>query len=166
VKKIKLYELSQSYLKVQDMLDNPELDNQALLDTLESIECAIEEKAHSISVIHSNLTTESKYLETEIKRLQARKKSTDGNIERIKAYLQQQMEVMKLEKIKTPIFAVTIKANPPALVIDDEKLIPAKYLTVIPKSFTPNNAEIKEALKAGKKVKGCRLTAGKRIDIR
>jgi hypothetical protein len=148
------------------MLDNPELDSTMLADTLESLECAIEEKAQGIAVITSQLNADADYIDQEIKRLQARKKSIDGNVERIKAYLQSQLEAMGKEKIKTPTHTISIRQNPPSLVIDDEKLIPAKYLTVIPRSFKPNNADIKEALKAGKKVKGCRLASGKRLEIK
>jgi len=163
---MKLYELSQNLIQVQSMLDNPELDSTMLADTLESLECAIEEKAQGIAVITSQLNADVDYIDQEIKRLQSRKKSIESNVERIKAYLQSQFEAMGKVQIKTPTHTISIRQNPASLVIDDEKLIPVKYLTVIPRSFKPNNADIKEALKAGKKVKGCRLASGKRIEIK
>jgi hypothetical protein len=168
VKKIKLYELSQNYLKVQDMLDNADIDTDMgmIKDTFESIETALEEKAQSISVIASKMTADINYVNSEIKRLQAIKKTTESRLEWLKGYMLSQFETIGMDKLKTPTFTISVKQNPPSLVIDDEKLIPAKYLTVVPRSFKPNNADIKDALKSGRKVKGCRLESKKRIDIR
>jgi hypothetical protein len=76
------------------------------------------------------------------------------------------MEIMGMDKIKSDLFTIALQKNPPALQIIDQKKIPAKYLTVIPKQYVPNNEAIKTALSADKKVPGCCLVQGKHLRIR
>jgi hypothetical protein len=148
------------------MLDNPEHDITMLTDTLDSLQCAIEEKAQGIAVIASEMTADIGYVDSEIKRLQARKRSIEGNVERLKDYMQTNMQALGMEKIKTPTHTIAIRQNPASLVIDDAKALYAEYLTIIPQTVEPNKQKIKDALKAGKEVPGARLTAEKRLEIR
>ena len=65
-----LYELSQNYLAVQDM----ELDEETLRDTLDSIEDAFEDKAENIAKLYRTVEADEQALEAEEKRFNARKK--------------------------------------------------------------------------------------------
>ena len=47
----KLYELKENWKQVQEMLYEEEIDEQCILDTLESIEGEIEDKADSYAMI-------------------------------------------------------------------------------------------------------------------
>ena len=48
---MKLYELKENWKQVQEMLYEEEIDEQCILDTLESIEGEIEDKADSYAMI-------------------------------------------------------------------------------------------------------------------
>ena len=67
-----LYELSQNYLAVQDM----ELDEETLRDTLDSIEDAFEDKAENIAKLYRTVEAEEKAFEAEEKRFYAMKKNS------------------------------------------------------------------------------------------
>ena len=59
----------------------------------------------------------------------------------------------------------TIRNNAPALVIDDERLIPRKFVTVV-QTDKIEKAEIKKAIKNGIEVQGVRLESSKSLLIK
>ena len=52
---MKLYELTNDYLALLDAIDNDEIPEEAIADTLESITACIEDKADSIACLLKNL---------------------------------------------------------------------------------------------------------------
>ena len=161
-----LYKLATDYQRLADEIDG--MDEQTVIDTLEgSTELmAIEEKALNISKWMANLSSESDAYENEIKRLSDHKKAVDNKNKWLKQYLQTCMEVAGLQKIKAGTFSLTLQKNPPKLIVDDEKAIPASYLTIVPEHTEVNKAELKDALKNGNEIPGARLECGTSLRIR
>lgn len=152
-----LYELTDNYKKVMDMLEDDEINVDVIKGTLESIECAIEVKAHNTVALVKSLEMYSKGIEAEINRLEAKKKAVDNKQESLKSYLFGQLETAKLTEVKTQLFSIKQQNGNPLVEIENEKLIPAKYKTAVPASFTIRKKEIAADLKAGKKVLGAKL---------
>jgi hypothetical protein len=160
-----LYNLTGNFIEVQKMLEN-ETDNEALIGTLESIECAIEEKAQNYIYIDRNMQGYSNALDIEIKRLQAKKQAVDNQRESFISSLFKSLEVAGLTEIKTDICTIKQQKNPPSVEIIDKGKIPAKYQTVVPESYVPRKADIAKDLKAGIPVAGCELRQSNRWVIK
>lgn len=121
-----LYELSNDYLKVLSLAE--ELDDGTLKDTLDSINDSIDLKVENTAKVIKELERTSSIVDTEIKRLQARKKALSTNVDNLKGYLQQEMEKVGKTKIKGELFNVSIRNNQASVKITDEKLIPSGFL--------------------------------------
>lgn len=106
-----LYELGHAYTQVMELLDESE-DNQAVLDTLESIGGEIAIKAKNIAVVLSNYDSNISVLDAEIKCLQARKKHEQSKQDYLKSYLKQNMERTGQTKIVTPTHSISLRKNP------------------------------------------------------
>ena len=160
-----LYELGHAYTQVMDMLEDGE-DNQAVIETLESIGEEIAVKAKNIAVVLSQYDSNINILDEEIKRLQARKKHEQSKQDYLKSYLKENMERTGQTKIVTPTHSISIKKNPHKLIVEDESKIPASFQVIIPQTYKIDNATLKEALKAGEEIDGARLEQGTSLSIK
>ena len=159
---MKLYELAQNYAQLLEMADDMESD--ALVDTLEALQGEIEEKAENIAKLVKNLEADAKIIKEEEQRLAERRRAIEAKVERLKAYLQQQLEVAGLQKVKRPTITVAIQNNPPSVEIADEKLIPSEFM--IPQPAKIDKKAILERLKNGEEIPGCSIKQTKGVRIR
>ena len=162
---ISLYELSDSYQNVLNLIDedNPDTD---ITQALTVIEDRITVKATNIANLIKSLESEAEVIKAEEQRLKQRRQSRENAVENIKRYLKENMEMVGMDKIKTPTRTIAIQNNPPSLVINNEDLIPGKFLTLIPERYEPRKKEIIEAIKQGEEVPGCEITRGRSLRIR
>lgn len=126
---MKLYELTGAFNQVADMLEY-DSENAAIIDTLESIDLAIEEKADGYAKLIRNQEASSKAFDEEIKRMRERKQAVDNNVKRMKLSLQNAMVEIGKTKFKTDLFSFNIQKNQPSVEIVDESLIPDKFKKV------------------------------------
>lgn len=157
-----LYELTDSYLKVLELIENGE---EGLEDTLESINDTIELKADGYARIIRNLEANAVALKVEIDRLTNRRRSIENSIDRLKENLKDAMIATGKEKIKTDLFNVTVANNPVAVNVIDEKLIPEEYFKVeIIRKL--DKLSLRDAIKNGEEIQGAELTQGKGLRIK
>ena len=123
-----LYEMTDNYKAVLEMAQNPDIDEQAIKDTLEAIQGDIKEKADGYAKVIKELDWETDKLTAEIKRLTDRKNAIQNNKAYMKQILKEAMIATGNLKFRTDLFSFNIQKNPPALVVDDEKAIPQEYL--------------------------------------
>ncbi|WP_446662992.1 siphovirus Gp157 family protein [Geobacillus sp. CCR] len=159
---MKLYELAENYAKLLEMAE--EMDSEAIVDTLEALQEAIEDKAENIGKLIRNLEADVKVIRDEEKRLAERRQAIENKIERLKSYLQEQLETAGIEKVKRPTITVSIRKNPPSVDVIDETLIPADFL--IPQPAKVDKRAILERLKNGEHVPGAALKQTKGVQIR
>lgn len=149
-----LYELTNDYLQILSMLEDPELDPQTLADTMEGIEGEFEIKAENYAKVMKNLEGDILAIKTEIDRLTAKKKALENNIKNMKSTLQTAMETTGKTKFKTELFSFGIRKNAPAVIIDEP------YIENVPERFlkysdpTINRTAIKEAIQNGEDLEG------------
>jgi replicative superfamily II helicase len=159
---MKLYELAQNYAQLMEMAE--EMESDALVDTLESLQDAIEDKVENIAKLIKNLEADAKIIKEEEQRLADRRRSIESKVARLKEYLQEQLEVAGLQKVKRATITVAIQNNPPSVEIADEKLIPSEFM--IPQNPKIDKQAILERLKNGEMVPGCSLKQTKGVRIR
>lgn len=149
-----LYEITEDYMKLLEMMEDPELDPQTLADTMEGIEGELEIKAESYAKVMRNLEADILGIDAEVERLSARKKAIKNNIARMKEALQLAMEKTGKTKFKTELFSFGIQKSAPAVIVDEQ------YIENIPERFlkysepTINKTAIKEAINAGEDLDG------------
>lgn len=122
-----LYELTDDYRQLLDMLEDDTIDQEVLADTLEAVGGEIEVKAEGCAKIIRELEGSVDTISNEIARLQERKSVKLNNIQRIKSYLELAMIETGKKKFKTDLFGFNIQKNPPSVIIDNEEGIPEEY---------------------------------------
>lgn len=149
-----IYELTQDYLQILSMLEDPELNPQTLADTMEGIEGEFEIKAENYAKVMKNLEGDILAIKTEIDRLTAKKKALENNIKNMKSTLQTAMETTGKTKFKTELFSFNIQKSAPAVVIDEQYIenIPDKYLKY--KDPEIDKTAIKDAIQKGEDLVG------------
>ena len=137
-----LYELTDDYLALLEMAEDPDIDEQALKDTMEGIEGALEIKAEGYAKIIRMLEGDAAACDAESKRLRNKKQAIERNIDRMKKALQYSMVQTGKTKFKTALFSFGIQKNPASVVIDHAGKVPASY-------WIPQPPELdKKAIKA------------------
>ena len=149
-----IYEITSDWFRVQDMMEDPELDPQTLADTLEAIEGELEIKAENYAKVMKNLEGDIVAIKAEIDRLTAKKRAIENNIKNMKATLQSVMEVTGKTKFKTDLFSFGIQKNAPSVVVDEQYIenIPEEYLKFREPEI--NKTAIKDAINNGVDLSG------------
>lgn len=162
-----LYELTEAYDTVLEMLYDPEVDEQTVIDTLDGIEGEIGEKADNYAKLIRELKADADKLAEEERRIAARRKSLESRADQLKRNLQANLEFIGKTKFKTALFTFSISPNgglQPLTITDNLGEIPGKYL--IPQPPVPDKDKIRELLKS-KEVEWAHLEPrGKSLRIR
>ena len=125
-----LYELTGEFLQLMDMLEDEECDEQCIMDTLESVEYEIEDKADGYAKIIKSLESNVNGLSKEADRLIARKKTYENRIKWLKQNLEMCMRATGKRKFTTDLFSFNIQKNggKRKLVVDvDVEKVPEQY---------------------------------------
>lgn len=162
-----LYILAGEYLALANKLNDSELDEQTIFDTLEGASGELEVKAKNVAMFIRNLETSAEQIKSAEKQMADRRKAIENKAEHIKQYLFDNMKRCGLSKIECEYFALNIKKNPPKLVIDDAGAIPGELYIYPPAPDPyPDNAAIKAKLLAGEVIEGAHIEQGERLEIK
>lgn len=144
---MRLYDLTEEYAALQDMLYDPEVDEQTIQDTMEAVWGEIEDKADGYAKIIMDMKADAETLKEEENRLAARRRHLETRLQYLKNTLEANMRAVGKTKFKTALFSFNIQKNgglQPLIIdglIDD---IPGKFL--IPQPPVPNNDAIRKLL--------------------
>jgi hypothetical protein len=144
-----LYELTSDYLNLLEMAEDPDIDAQAFLDTLEGISGALEDKADGYAKVMRMLDGDAVAIKAEEDRLSTRRKTIENRIKHMKQSLQSMMELTGKTKFKTQLFSFNVQNNPASVVMDETDVanIPERFLKY--KDPEIDRKAIKNAIKAG-----------------
>lgn len=160
----KLYELTGMYNQLWDLVEDEEMDLTQLEQAMQSVEGEIQDKAENLAKIVKQIDGDVTTIKAEIDRLAAKKKALENKKDGIKTYLQQQLGIAGLDKVKTPLFTVAMQNNPPSVNVLDENLIPRQYF--IPQDPILDKKGILAVLKEGLEVPGAEIKQGRSLRIR
>lgn len=142
-----LYELSEQYADLQEMLYDTDMEEQVILDTLEAIDGEFEDKADNYAKLIKSMIADAELIKNEEQRLRARRASLENRVAKLKEVLQYNMEYIGKEKFKTALFSFSIAQNGgklPLIISENLGDIPNKYL--IPQPAVPDTNAIRELL--------------------
>ena len=159
-----LYELTNDYLTLLDMAEDPDTDPQAFADTLEALGGELEMKADGYARVMKELEGRAAAMRYESKRLENGYKTIERNIDRMKHALQDSMVATDKRKFKTDLFSFSIRKNPASVVIDHATCIPPEFL--IPQDPKVDKKAIKAAIDRGDNIKFAHLEQGESLIIK
>ena len=159
-----LYELTNEYMALLEMAEDPDIDPQAFADTLEALSGELEMKADGYARVMKELEGRAATMRFESKRLENGYKTIERNIDRMKHALQDSMVATDKRKFKTDLFSFSIRKNPASVVIDRETSIPPEFL--IPQDPKIDKKAIKAAIDRGDDITFAHLEQGESLIIR
>lgn len=162
-----IYDITSDYLRIQELMTDPELDPQTLADTFEGIDGEFMDKCDGYARIIKNLEGDILSLKNEEDRLKKRRQAIENNIERMKETLKVAMETTGKTKFKTELFSFGVSNTPAKVVLDIEDItkLPSCYLKT---KYEVDKAALKEDLKNEELDLSAyaHLESGKRLNLR
>jgi hypothetical protein len=154
----KLYELTEQFKNLVELLDDPTIANDEVLNAAISIEGEWTEKVQGIAKLIKNLESDANGFEDEERRLREQKQYRRNRIESLKQYLSTAMQTAGVKKVDG-IVPVAFRKCPASVEITDPFVIPAKYQK--PQEPTFDKKAILDDLKSGKEIIGAVLVDDK-----
>lgn len=159
-----LYDITQSYNNLIELLDNDEVSKDVLNDAINSVNEEFEQKAENIAKLIKNFEADVKAFKDEENRIAERRRVTENRIANLKDYLDGAMKASGKTKFKHGTFSFSITKNAPSVDVIDESEIPEKWY--VKKDPVLNKKGLLEALKAGTEIKGVKLVQKESLRIR
>lgn len=161
-----LYQISHEHRALADALQDMDLDEQTIADTLEA-ESGLVDKSQSVAFVIRNLEAFADQVKAEADTMAERAKRVRNRADAVKKYLHECMTLAGVQKIEHPQFTLSIAKNPASVQILDDKQIPAKFMRQPePPPPAPDKKAIKAAIDAGEEVPGAKLTQGTSLRIK
>lgn len=153
---LSLYSMTAEYEQAFLSLADSDIPEDAINDTLESLEGELTVKAANVAAFVLNLESEAEKIKEAEKRIALRRKSYENKAARIRSYLKENMERAGIKKIEAidKTFSVTLTAPRASVVIDSEAEIPGKFTKTV---ISADKKAIGDALKNGDEVPGAHL---------
>lgn len=106
-----LYELTKDWENIYQMLDDPEIPEDAIMDSIEGIEAVMDIKVESMAQILKSIGGEVSVIDAEIERLKALKTNKESRCDWLKRSIMDMMKATGRPKIKTALFSFSIQKN-------------------------------------------------------
>ena len=163
--KLTLYQIEQNYLQIaEQLIDNGGETSPEIEQSLAITEEQLQNKSVAYSFVIKEMDGEVDIIDVEIKRLQAMKKTRENASERLKANIKHAMELFNIDEIKTPLVKINFRKSE-AVEVDDVNQLPAPY-KVVKVTEQADKMAIKEAIKNGAEIIGCRIVANRNLQIK
>lgn len=162
-----LYELVKYQHELEALADSGEVPAEQITDTLEALDGDIQDKSVQIAAFTQNLEATAQAVREAAKAMLSRADRIEKRAESIRAYLLFNMQAAGISKVECPWFTLSVRKNPPSVVVDDESRLPPEFIVhPPPPAPRPDRDAIKRAIKAGGEVPGARLVQSDRLEIR
>ena len=167
---MKLYELTTQYKSLELLEASEDLPAEVIRDTLEGLTGDLEAKSVNVGYFIRNMEATAEAIEAAAKAMQERADRARKRAQSLKDYLLFNMQGCGISKIECEHFALTVRNNPPSVVIDNEADIPEPYWTQPPQPPLPpkqiNKRAIADAIKLGVEVRGAHTEQKQRLEIK
>ena len=144
--KTTLFGLTGVYINLMELLQDPDEDQELIVDTMDGIMGEIGEKIDGYAAVIRTVKGKKKMIDEEIKRLQAISDHLDNGVKRMYSKIKESMEAMDLKVVEGKYTTAKIQKN--------GGLQPLKITGEVPQNFCnveikPDNDLIRKALKDG-----------------
>jgi len=161
---MRLYELTENYKNLQELMENPDIPQEMILEALNSIEGDIFEKLENIVKLLRSLEADIRIIKEEKQRLSAKQSSLENRCVNIKEYLETSLKALGKDKVKSGLFTLSIGKNPPSVNVVDLSVIPKEYMKQIEPEVM--RTLVLKDLKQGNEIPGAELIQTESLRIR
>ena len=164
-----LYDIAKNLNDFMDAVDRGEIPEEAVYDTLESLDMQLDDKIDNVACMIKNLAAEAKSIKEEADNLTARAKAKANKAEWLKGYLATQMQLSNKEKFESKRNKLTFRKSE-SVEVNEEAFIKwaahghDELLTYKPP--VPNKTAIKELLKSGGTAEGAEIVVKQNLQIK
>ena len=159
-----IYELKSNYMKLQQLAESGEYDEEAINEAMAQTDEDMELKAEGYGLVMTNLQANADALKVEIDRLAARKKAIDKNVSKMKETLSEALLLSDKTKFKTNHFNFSFRKSEAVEIVDVDKL--GVYYLKEKTTYTADKALIKKDIKEGIEVEGASLVKKQTLQIK
>lgn len=161
----RLYDLASQYeFLLRDLYDEETgVVNETALAKLNDLKDPIETKCINITKVLKDIEKERVAIEIEKKNMAAREKALKNQVDKLKEYLQTNMERCRITEVKCPQFVIKLQKNPFSLEKYDETQIPKAYYKI---NIELDEQKVREDLKKGIEIPGARLIQRNSVRIK
>lgn len=162
-----LYEINQALAErltqLGELLENGETPSQSMIDELLDLKGDLTDKLINYGKFIKNTKSDIDSLDSEIKRLTAKKRALQNRTDILKENMCVAMLANDIDKIDDPIMPIRLQNSPKSLqlTISPDKL-PPEFQAI---EISAKTQQIKNALKDGVKIHGAQLVQLKHIRI-
>lgn len=160
-----LYKLADEFAHVAERLEELEMDEQTISDTLESYAADFETKAISVGQFILNLEATIESIKQAEASMKQRRSAYEKKVAWVREYLVENMKKVHKEKVECGFFKMSVRTNQPSVEILDGAVLPPEYL-VSKTTVTPDKKALKEAIESGKAVEGVSLVRSTSLIIK
>lgn len=152
-----LYEMSTELALINDEIVGADGELSPDIEArLDAVSLDFRAKSQGIAKWTLDIAGVESMIETEIARLQRKKRVAENLRTRLTAYIKACMEQANVQKIESPTLTLRIQRNPPSVEILAEDKLPAKFIHI--KQITEiDKTGMLTALKNGDEVPGAKL---------
>jgi uncharacterized protein (UPF0179 family) len=159
---LKLYEINKMYYECLDQTINEdgEIVDVDLYELLDDIQEELEKKALNVGAMFKSLSAEADAIKQEETKLSKRRKVLENQADRLKEYLFMNVpDGIKLEDARCKLSW----RKSEMIEIENPEILPKELQKVV---INADKAKVKELLKSGKQLEGCRIIQKNNIQIR
>jgi len=148
-----------------DLEQRGEIDRQTFLDTMQSLEGGLVDKAKRVGAYIRNTKAMAQQIKEAEYDMAKRRKSLENHAKGLEDYLLNNMVESGISEINSPWFDLKIKKTPASIKIAENTKLPEEFL-IVRTTEAPDKTALKAALKGGQNINGVSLVAGQRLEIK
>ena len=124
-----LHDINREILDLTDELlyAEDEVEETAILESLDALALVRESKLENIAYVRLQMKADTKAIDEEIKRLQARKRATENAARRLDGYVMGEMQQAGIKHHKGQLANITIAKSPVSCEVVNPEAIPEEY---------------------------------------
>lgn len=157
-----LYELMTGYKDFLLAVENGDIPEDAIADTLEAIEASIDDKIDNTACVIKVLEAEEAAIKAEEDRLAKRRKAKEKAKERVKAYLSEMVLAMGKTEFESPRNKLSFRKSEET--VCDKNVLDAKWMRK-KETYEPDKVAIKNAILNGEKIPGAEIVVKQNLQI-
>ena len=168
---MKLYEIANEYEELLAAIEEGEIPEEAIADTLEAVQGMLEEKADNLACYIKNLLAEVKAIKDEEEKLAERRKAKEKRADQLKAFLGNALQRAGMTKLETARNKLSFRSSAGVVISDEETFIAwaeekAPDLVKVTVAKKVALSAVQAAIKSGVEIEGAVIEQRQNLQIK
>lgn len=158
-----LYKMTTEYLELLSLLEDPDVSEETIRDTLTMVLEDIGDKVEDYGKVLKQMEADRDALKAEKMRLAARQQAIENGIERLRDGIKSAMLITNQKKLKTGLFTFGLTTRKKLVLDVDEEAVPWEFAKVTVK---PDTKKITEAMNKGDDIDWAHFEEAESLTVR